>query len=352
MAKKLEENEYNAVHQAQRQHKQQCQRQPFLTNRDRMQRTRIGRFRSASIKAIGQIGVAWTLTWIVLGIDVLWLTLAGWSMSGRGIVVLTLAVIAFRAPLAINRYSNDPRIYAPAQAAVLLMVFMAAAATLSYLVTSTNAPLVDEPLAAWDRALGFDWVALHGWLQGHPTIQTTLRLAYQSGLLQITFVILFLGFSAQSAQLDEFMRLFIVATVLTILMSGLFPAAGALKHYALVGPSDLSSLSHFELLRDGRMRDIPLRDMQGLIAIPSLHTVMSVLLVYAMRGTGILLLAFIVVNVAMLVSTPVNGGHYLVDVIAGAAMTLGLIALERLKSMRPYTVTSTTMPINLNEARR
>ena len=128
---------------------------------------------------------------------------------------------------------------------------------------------------------------------------------------------------------------------------GPFPAAGAWKHHVLAGPFDLSSLSHFELLRDGRMRDIPLRDMQGLIAIPSLHTVMAVLLVYAMRGTGILLPVFIVVNVAMLVSTPVDGGHYLVDVIAGVAMALGLIALERRQSTRPHAVASTTLPINL-----
>src|SRR5450830_1443204 len=143
------------------------------------------------------------------------------------------------------------------------------------------------------------------------------------------------------------MRLFIVATVLTILVSALFPAAGAWKHHALVGPFDMSSLSHFEPLRDGRMRDIPLRDMQGLISIPSLHTVMAVLLVYAMRGTGILLPVFIVVNVAMLVSTPIDGGHYLVDVIVGAALALGLIALERRQSTLPHAVASTTPPISL-----
>lgn len=317
-----------------------------------MQSTRTARFLRPALKVAGRIGVAWTLTWFMLGIDVLWLWLAGWSVSGRGIAVLALAVMVFRAPLAISRYSSDLRICATARAAVLLTVFMASAATLSYLITSTNAPLVDAPLAAWDRALGFDWLALHGWLQSHPSVQTTLRLAYQSGLPQLALVILFLGFSARSAQLDEFMRLFIVATVLTILMSGPFPAAGAWKHYSLVGPFDLSPLSHFELLRDGRMRDIPLRDMQGLIAIPSLHTVMAVLIVYAMRGTGVLLPVFIVVNVAMLVSTPVDGGHYLVDVIAGAAMALGLIAVERRQSTRPHTVTSTTLPINLKEASR
>lgn len=295
-----------------------------------------------------QLGMTWTLTWIVLCIDAVWLLLAGWSVSGRGVAVIALAVAAFLAPLAIGRYRRDLRIHTTVRAAALLIVFQAVGATLSYLVVSTNAALVDAPLAAWDRALGFDWLALQSWLQSHPSAQTTLRIAYQSGLLQLVFVVLFLGFGARSDRLDEFMRLFIVATLLTILASGLFPAAGAWKHYALTGPFDLSSLSHFEQLRDGRMRDIPLGSMQGLISIPSLHAAMAVLLVHAMRETR-LLPAFVVLNVAMLVSTPVDGSHYLVDVLAGAALAIGLIALERRRSVRPRAA-ATTVPTGSLEA--
>jgi membrane-associated phospholipid phosphatase len=54
-----------------------------------------------------------------------------------------------------------------------------------------------------------------------------------------------------------------------------------------------------------------------------------VLLVYAMRGTLVHPL-FAVLNAAMLASTPIEGGHYLVDVVAGVALALGLIALDRL----------------------
>lgn len=300
-----------------------------------MHSTRTPRFLLDALQAAGRQNLAWTLTWSVLFLDAVCLLLTEWSVPWRGVAVISVAGAAFLAPLAIGRYRRDLRLYTTLRAAALLIVFQAAGATLSYMVVGTNATLVDATLAAWDRALGFDWLALQEWVQSHPTAQTTFRLAYQSGMAQLLFVLLFLGFGARSERLDQFMRLFIVATLLTIVVSGFFPAVGTWKYYALADKFDLSTLSHFELLRDGRMRDIPLAgQMQGLISTPSLHATMAVLLVHAMRGTR-LLPVFIVLNIAMLVSTPVDGSHYLVDVLAGIALAVGLIALEPRRSGSP-----------------
>ncbi len=299
-----------------------------------VQRTATPRLPRLAQVAADRLGVAWTLTWLVLGVDAAWLLLGSWSVSARGVVTILVAVAVFHAPLAFRRYRSDTRIRATAQAANLLIVFMAAAGTLSYLVVSTNARLVDASLAAWDHALGFDWPVFAAWLQGHATLARTLDDAYSSGMPQIVFVVLFLGLTARAGQLDAFLRLFILATLATVVLSGLFPAAGSWKYFvADVPAANLASLSHFELLRDGRLRDIPLREMQGLISIPSLHTALAVLLVHAMRGT-ILLPAFVVLDATMIVSTPVSGGHYLVDVLAGALLAGVLIALERRRASR------------------
>ena len=309
-----------------------------------MQSARVASFpiQAPGLRATFHPGDAWTLTWIVIGIDAIWLIAGGWSMAWRDVAVVASAVAAFMAPLAIGRYRRDLRIRSTMRAAALLIAFQAAAATLSYLVVSTNAALIDAQLAAADRALGFDWLALNVWLIGHQHVQATLRLAYYSGLLQLVFVVLFLGFSARPARLEEFMRLFIMATLLVVLLSGLFPAAGAWKHYAIEGQFDLSSLSHFELLRDGRMREIPLSRMQGLISVPSLHAAMAVLFAYAMRRT-VLFPLFAALNLAMLASTPVDGGHYLVDLLAGVASAVSLIALDRRRRARPVQP-GTAMP--------
>jgi len=286
------------------------------------------------LAAAQRLGLGWTLTWLVLAIDAAWLLLGSWTVSVRGVVTILAASAVFHAPLAFRRYRSDPRIRATAQAANLLIVFMAAAGTLSYLVISTNARLVDASLVAWDQALGFDWPAFAAWLQRHALLQDALRGAYISGLPQIVFVMLFLGLTARTAQLDTFLRLCIVATLATIVLSGPFPATGTWKHFAGTVPAaQLAWLSHFEALRDGSLRDIPLREMQGLISIPSLHAVQAVLLVNAMRGTR-LLPAFVVLDAAMIASTPVSGGHYFVDVLAGALLACVLIALERRRTSR------------------
>ena len=291
--------------------------------------TGIARIRNRTLAALDRLGLAWTLTLTVVCIDLTWLLLDGWSVPWRNVAATSLAVCAFYIPLAIPRYRNDPRIRTTVLGVALLIAFQAVGATLSYLVVSTNAPLVDASLAAWDRALGFDWLACLAWIENHPSARAILRCAYYSGLWQLVAVVLYLGFSARSARLREFMRLFALATLLTIVISGLLPAAGAWKHYAVGASFDLASTSHFELLRSGRMHDIPLGAMQGLISLPSLHSAMAVLLVYAMRGTFVYPL-FAVLNAAMLASTPIEGGHYFVDVLAGVALALGFIALDRL----------------------
>jgi hypothetical protein len=265
----------------------------------------------------------------VLAADAAWLLLGGWTVSMRGIVMVLAAVAVFHAPLALRRYRHDPLIRPTLKAASLLIVFMAAAGTLSYLVVSTNARLVDAPLAACDRVLGFDWPGLAAWLQARPGVETPLHLAYTSGLPQFVIVVLFLGFGNRAAQLDTFLRLFVLATLAAVLVSGLLPATGSAKFFTAVAPMPdvIASLSHFEPLRNGRMHEIPLRHMQGLVSFPSMHTVLAVLFVHAMRGT-VLLPAFVALDAAMIVSTPIDGGHYLVDVLAGALLAGALIALE------------------------
>jgi len=74
----------------------------------------------------------------------------------------------------------------------------------------------------------------------------------------------------------------------------------------------------FTALRNGTMREISLARMEGLITFPSFHTTLAVLFVAALRRHRLALAIGAVVNGLMLLSIPSEGGHYLVDVIAGA----------------------------------
>lgn len=257
------------------------------------------------------------------------LPLTGHTMSYQSLLASVIGLGALALPLALRRYRNDPRVFATVRGAALLLAFSAAGTVLSYLAVSTNAPLVDATLAAWDRALGFDWLAFSAWQQGHSVLFAGLQYAYYSGMPQLIFVVIFLGMSGRASQLDDFLCVYFVTVLLVIAISAPFPAECPWKYYGVEGTFDMAPTSHFEMLRDGRLREIPLGlTTQGLVSMPSLHAATAVLLVYAMRRT-VLFPLFVALNAVMLFSTPIAGGHYLVDVLAGIALPLVLIAMRR-----------------------
>ena len=98
-------------------------------------------------------------------------------------------------------------------------------------------------------------------------------------------------------------------------------------------------MSHFTLLRAGGLPVIDLDAMQGLISMPSYHCVMSLLLIHAMRRSGLLLPVAAVVNLIVILSTPTEGGHYFLDVLAGVLVAAITIAVLRgFAALRSATV--------------
>src|SRR4028119_1838731 len=54
------------------------------------------------------------------------------------------------------------------------------------LLAATSAmPLMDDALARFDEAIGFDWVAWVGFVRGHTALNAVLRVAYDSLMVQL-----------------------------------------------------------------------------------------------------------------------------------------------------------------------
>ena len=64
----------------------------------------------------------------------------------------------------------------------------------------------------------------------------------------------------------------------------------------------------------------------GLVSMPSMHTAVGVLMIAVARRTWLFWPAF-GYGTVMISATPVWGGHYLVDLIAGAALALASAAV-------------------------
>ena len=80
---------------------------------------------------------------------------------------------------------------------------------------------------------------------------------------------------------------------------------------------------------------VDLTQLKGIISFPSFHAVMAVLLTRIHRGSR-LLWPMAALNAVMLLSVLSEGGHYLVDAIAGAAIAgIAILATARLGRLRP-----------------
>jgi membrane-associated phospholipid phosphatase len=85
----------------------------------------------------------------------------------------------------------------------------------------------------------------------------------------------------------------------------------------------------FTMLRNGSLTVIDLSELQGVVSFPSFHTVLGVITTYALRDTLWLMIPVLLINGTMIVSTMPIGGHHLVDVLAGAGLTVGAMLLLR-----------------------
>jgi len=266
------------------------------------------------------------VTPLLAAVDLGWGLEGHWSITERGAVIAFFVALALLSPLLFERYRHDEKIRITLVCSSLFILFSLTASFFGYLLVSTNAPLIDNTLATWDHVLGFDWPKVYLWTKQRPHLDYALTLAYSSVFPQISTVIIYLSFTKRREQLAEFNATLILSYLITSVVSVYFPAAGPAKFYQGVVHADVSPLSHFEPLRDGTLRVFDVQTAQGLVSIPSFHTIMAILLTYAMRRTRIFQI-FIILNIAVIVSTPTQGEHYLVDLIAGAITVITAIAL-------------------------
>ncbi|HJT08846.1 MAG TPA: phosphatase PAP2 family protein [Stellaceae bacterium] len=231
------------------------------------------------------------------------------------------ALIVFGALAAIYTYWRpDERIVDLAQCAAQLIALFAATGCFSYIVTATNLPLANDAVAAVDRALGFDWLRWFGWVEQHPVLRLVLQLAYPCAIAQMVLIACYLSLTGQAARSRELVWTIMLSLLIIVPLSGLLPVESAWLYYNVGGSFDAASVADFNRLRAGQLHDVDLRQLQGIISFPSFHTCLALLFPYVVRKRRRVLLPIALLNGVMILSVPTEGGHFLVDVIAGAAV--------------------------------
>jgi hypothetical protein len=212
----------------------------------------------------------------------------------------------------------------------------AALVVLSYLASATDRPLLDDYLAAADRAIGFDWISCAALFNESASAAAILKWAYNSLIYQVLAIHLLLALSSRPERLLEFATAFGLAGAITCAMQFMMPAAGAIAFYN-PAPEIISSFGtsasagHMQQLEQLRsLRDFVIESPVGIVTFPSFHAALGVIFIYYSRGFSYVSVLFLLLNAALIVSTIPVGGHHLVDIPMGVAVALASIMVVRM----------------------
>ncbi|GLR48079.1 phosphatase PAP2 family protein [Sphingomonas astaxanthinifaciens] len=202
----------------------------------------------------------------------------------------------------------------------------------SYAAAALSNGYVDHRMAAVDQFLGFDWPFLYGLMAASPTAQLVSKLAYASIFVGPQFVLLALCATGEDARARRFVTIYGMTLIVVVMVFPLVPAVGPITHYGVAEPDYVTATSsrHVEIieaLRAGSLRTVDVGEVAGLISVPSFHAATALLLIWAAWPLRRARYLVGLVNIAMLVATPIEGNHYLVDVIAGLALAAAAIGL-------------------------
>ena len=235
---------------------------------------------------------------------------------------------------------------------VLCSIVLSALCTLSYLACALNYPAVDQALSLMDQAIGFNWLQFFHLCHSQP-IETILGFAYTSLIPQLVFFALFFSFLYQKDRLYEMFWLLVITSSILVFISVFLPAAGPATALGMESFYDIGAreaLSDVAFIRSGVSPDFSTHGLGGIVAFPSFHTAAAILYIYGFRKSGVLGHIILLLNIVMLFSTPTFGDHYLVDMLAGAAIAiLSIIGIRRYPFYRFSNVNMQTKLLSVME---
>ena len=245
------------------------------------------------------------------------------SFAGRYLVAAALVGLA-----AFYRFRDrTPAISLTLASCAMFVLFTNGGAALNYLLIRPGSVTIDPMLMRADAALGFDWASFAGQVSQTGWFAQMLGWVYQSSLVQLGAMILVLGLSGRQVALHRFMLSGILCSCFTLLIWSLAPSFGP-SPYVMLAPDVEAQLGRIvdpayagqllALLRNGA-GTIDADRLIGLIAFPSMHTVMAAMAVCYARRTA-LFWPLAALNLLMIPAILVHGGHHLVDVLGGLAL--------------------------------
>ena len=264
----------------------------------------------------------------VVTTSTMWL---GWSVSPRIVEQLGSQFVVL---LGIGLYYQvSGRSEALARMGYASALFLALAnlgQATTYILGTVGAPFQDAALRAADAALGFSWTSWTAWVNQHPLLGRLFWVSYRSDLTEAALLVMLLSLRSLE-QVTAFLRAVALSLGVALIGLELMPALGMIP--------DAPSIPVRLGLREGTYHSLSILGTPGIISMPSFHAVMSVLVVVACWPFRSLRWPLLAWNVVMLVATISEGGHYLVDVLAGVMLAIVAARVAGMPALRRSAVT-------------
>jgi hypothetical protein len=286
----------------------------------------------------------WLLIALALAVFELVLLTTDFRIRPNGyLIALTAATIyGICGHLNAGSTRRRPWIFSMLTGIAQMIMVVAVMTSMTYIAAAATFPLQDARLLAFDRALGFDFRAFVTYVNERDWLIGILAAGYRAISWPILLTVVVLPLAGCYLQTGRFVLAFLIALLATTAITIFVPAIGA---YGVAGvlPSDysnfepqgyLDTLRNVPLLRAGSLRTLDLFQLGGVVTFPSFHAAAAVLYAWALWPVRWLRWLGLLPNVAMLIATPIGGGHFLADVIAGIIVaSLSIWAAYRIASM-------------------
>lgn len=223
------------------------------------------------------------------------------------------------------RWTGFPKLAGLAEVILLGMFITFTMTFVAAILASAAMPVADKALARADLLLfGFDRTSLTAFSADHAWFRRASFWIYASfgWTPQLLLAALFLTGRARMGWTVGAALMLTLAAV--IYLSWLLPAYGA-------PPYPYRFVEVLDGVRDGRLRTLDPSLITGIVTFPSLHAADAVVLAWGYTRLGRIGWPLAALNVLMVGSAVVVGGHYLVDVVAGGVIAgLAIVAALRI----------------------
>lgn len=283
-------------------------------------------------RRMAPIYAALMIGWAVLAVAI---PLTGLSMDGLLVGMFVLICGLFCWAAACLRLRGLARIATGIEAWTLLMLSCLTGILATYVVARMGAPLADGWMAAADRhiAPGLDWRETVIAIAHRPLLMHVANRAYASIQWQGSALILLCCLTGQTDRGIAFVLRWTIALALVCAVFAVLPCLGPYAHYG-IAHADVSGVGSnigwhqpeilASLRTEAHIRLDP-SALDGIVEFPSFHTAAAILLAWGYWGIRWARWPMVALNLAMIAASVPVGGHYFIDVVAGAVVAWAAI---------------------------